>query len=60
MTSRITDMLVTTDALAEVFSDTSAIQAMLDVEAALARAQASLEMIPRDAGEAITRAAVRA
>ena len=39
---RITEMLATTDALAAVFSDASIVQTMLDVEAALARAEAEL------------------
>ena len=56
--SRISNALVTTDDLSEVFGDTSAIQAMLDVEAALARAQAALGLVPRDAAIAITKAAV--
>ena len=58
MTSRIIDALVTTDALSEVFGDASTIQAVLDVEAALARAQASLGVIPADAAATIGRAAV--
>jgi 3-carboxy-cis,cis-muconate cycloisomerase len=58
VTSHITRALATTDALAEVFSDRSAIQAMLDVEAALATAQAALGIIPAAAADAIGRAAV--
>jgi 3-carboxy-cis,cis-muconate cycloisomerase len=58
LTSHITNALATTDALADVFSDVSAVQAMLDVEAALARAQSSLGVIPREAADAISRAAV--
>ena len=54
---RITDLLATTDALDAVFSDTSIVQAMLDVETALARAEAKAGVIPRDAAEAIGRAA---
>ena len=50
-------MLATTDALDAVFSDTSIVQAMLDVEAALARAEAKAGVIPKDAAEAIGRAA---
>ena len=57
MTSRIVEMLATTDALAEVFSDASIVQAMLDVEAALARAEARAGVIPKSAAEAIGRAA---
>jgi 3-carboxy-cis,cis-muconate cycloisomerase len=58
VTSRITDALGTTDALTDIFADASAVQAMLDVEAALARAQSALGVIPGEAGAAITRAAV--
>ena len=53
---RITDLLATTDALAEVFSDAAIVQAMLDVEAALARAEARVGVIPASAAEAIVRA----
>ena len=58
MTSHIRDSLATTDALAEIFADRSAIQAMLDVEAALARVQSALGVISREAGATITRAAL--
>jgi 3-carboxy-cis,cis-muconate cycloisomerase len=58
--SRLIDTLRTTDALADVFSDVSVIQAMLDVEVALARAEARLGVIPRDAVDAIARGAVAA
>ncbi len=47
-------------AMAEVFSDEARIQAMLDVEAALARAQAACGLIPRDAADAIGKAAIAA
>ena len=57
MTARITDMLATTDALDAVFSDTSIVQTMLDVEIALARAEAKAGVIPKEAAEAIGRAA---
>ena len=57
MTSRIANALATTDALAEVFSDATVIQAMLDVEAALARVQSALGLIPPGAGAVITKAA---
>lgn len=56
MTSRLTHALATTDALAAIFDDESTLQALVDVEAALARAQASLGVIPASAGAAITRA----
>jgi 3-carboxy-cis,cis-muconate cycloisomerase len=54
---RLIDSLATTDALAAVFSDTSLLQAMLDVEAALARVQARAGVIPAAAADAITAAA---
>jgi 3-carboxy-cis,cis-muconate cycloisomerase len=41
-----------------VFSDATTVQAMLDVEAALARVQSALGLIPPGAGAAITKAAV--
>ena len=53
----ITNLLATTDALAAVFSDASIIQAMLDVEAALARAEARAGVIPQAAADAVGRAA---
>jgi 3-carboxy-cis,cis-muconate cycloisomerase len=58
VTSRIIDALGTTEALSEIFGDLSAVQALLDVEAALARAQSALGVIPAGAGAVITRAAV--
>ena len=57
MSSRLIDSLATTDALAEVFSDRSILQAMLDFEAALARAEAKAGVIPGRAAEAISAAA---
>ncbi len=57
MTARLIDALVTTDALAEVFGDRSIVQTMLDVEVALARAQAHLGIIPATAAEVIAKAA---
>ncbi len=56
--SHITDALVTTGELSELFADTSAIQAMLDVEAALARAESTLGIVSRPAAMAITKAAI--
>jgi 3-carboxy-cis,cis-muconate cycloisomerase len=53
------DSLATTDALAGIFSDASVLQAMLDVEAALAEACARVGLIPEAAARAI-RAAARA
>jgi 3-carboxy-cis,cis-muconate cycloisomerase len=40
-----------------LFSDATRLQLMLDVEAALARAEAGLGLVPRQAAEAITKAA---
>jgi 3-carboxy-cis,cis-muconate cycloisomerase len=57
MASSLIDTLSTTDALAEVFSDASVLQAMLDVEAALARAEARAGVIPERAAEVIHAAA---
>ena len=57
MSSRLIDSLATTDALAEVFSDQSLLQAMLDFEAALARAEAKAGVIPGSAAESISAAA---
>src|SRR5450631_2860506 len=57
MPARLIESLATTEALAEVFSDESVLQAMLDFEAALARAEAKLGIIPQTAADAITVAA---
>jgi len=57
MASRLIDSLATTDALTEVFSDRSILQAMLDFEAALARAQVTAGVIPERAAGAIAGAA---
>jgi len=54
---RLIDSLATTPAMAEVFSDASLLQAMLDFEAALARAEARIGVIPESAAQAITQAA---
>ena len=51
---RLMESLATTGPLAEVFSDESVLQAMLDFEAALARVQAGLKIIPEDAAEVIS------
>ena len=58
MSSRLIDSLATTAALAEVFSDRSLLQAMLDFEAALARAEAKSGVIPGGAADAISAAAM--
>jgi 3-carboxy-cis,cis-muconate cycloisomerase len=52
-THHLIDSLSTTQPLARVFSDRSVLQAMLDFEVALARAEASLGLIPREAVPAI-------
>ncbi|HEY1262371.1 MAG TPA: 3-carboxy-cis,cis-muconate cycloisomerase [Terriglobales bacterium] len=57
MPARLIESLATTGALADVFSDESILQAMLDFEAALARAEARLGVIPEAAAGAIGKAA---
>jgi len=57
MSSRLIDSLATTPALAELFSDESVLGAMLDFEAALARAEARTGVIPTKAAEAISASA---
>lgn len=54
---RLIDSLATTPAMEQVFSDVSLVQAMLDFEAALARAEARTGVIPQAAAAAITDAA---
>ena len=58
MSGRLIESLATTPALAALFSDESVLQAMLDFETALARAEAQHELIPMEAVEAIAAAAV--
>src|SRR5690242_10631603 len=55
MSVRLIESLATTEPLAEVFSDASVLQAMLDFEVALARVEAELQIIPQSAVRAITR-----
>jgi 3-carboxy-cis,cis-muconate cycloisomerase len=55
--SPILGTLYGSDAMRAVFDERSYFQRMLDVEAALARVQARLGIIPADAADAITRAA---
>lgn len=57
MPARLIDSLNTTGPLADVFSDESLLQAMLDFEAALARAEAREGVVPPKAAEAISAAA---
>ena len=58
MPQRLIDALVTTDAASDAFSDRALLQAMFDVEAVLARAEAAVGIIPAEAAVVITRAAV--
>jgi 3-carboxy-cis,cis-muconate cycloisomerase len=57
MMARIVDALATTEALTAIFGDAMTVQVLLDVEAALARAQAALGVIPASAAAAIAQAA---
>ncbi len=57
MPVRLIESLTTTESLAEAFSDLSVLQAMLDFEVALARAEAEFEIIPRSAASTIAKAA---
>src|SRR5262249_18782332 len=59
LAARLIESLATTEQLAEVFSDTSILEAMLDFEVALARAEARLGIVPKSAADRI-RAAARA
>ncbi len=58
MSGRLIESLETTPALAALFSDESVLQAMLDFETALARAEARHGIIPTEAADAIAAAAV--
>ena len=51
--SRLTGPLVATAAMREVFSDRARLAAMLEAEAALARAQARFGLVPAELGDAI-------
>ena len=53
MSVRLIDSLATTEALAGIFSDLSVLQAMLDFEVGLARAEARLGIIPSSAADVI-------
>jgi len=55
--ARLIESLATTGPLADLFSDDSLLQAMLDFEAALARAEARSGIVPKAAAEAIAAAA---
>ncbi|MGA3205951.1 MAG: 3-carboxy-cis,cis-muconate cycloisomerase, partial [Bryobacteraceae bacterium] len=58
MFTRLIDSLAATAPLSQIFSDKVVLQSMLDFEAALARAEARLGVIPGDAAAAIASAAV--
>lgn len=51
--ARLINSLATTEVWAELFSDMSVLQAMLDFEVGLARAQAKVGIVPRAAADAI-------
>lgn len=57
MPARLIESLATTGPLADLFSDDSLLQAMLDFEAALARAEARAGIVPQAAADAIQSAA---
>jgi 3-carboxy-cis,cis-muconate cycloisomerase len=57
MSGRLIESLATTPALAALFSDESVLQAMLEFETALARAEGQAGVIPAGAGDAISAAA---
>jgi 3-carboxy-cis,cis-muconate cycloisomerase len=57
MSGRLIESLATTPALATLFSDESVLQAMVEFETALARAEARCGVIPAQAADAITAAA---
>jgi 3-carboxy-cis,cis-muconate cycloisomerase len=58
MSGRLIESLATTPTLAALFSDESVLQAMLEFEIALARAEARHGLIPTEAAHAIATAAV--
>jgi 3-carboxy-cis,cis-muconate cycloisomerase len=53
MSVRLIESLSTTEPLADLFSDQSILQAMLDFEVALARVQARQKIVPQSAADAI-------
>jgi 3-carboxy-cis,cis-muconate cycloisomerase len=57
LTARFIESLATTEALGEVFSDVSIVQAMLDFEVALARAEARAGIVPKSAADRMAAAA---
>ena len=54
MPARLIESLATTEPLAEIFADESVLQAMLDFEIALARAEAREGILPKAAAEIIS------
>jgi 3-carboxy-cis,cis-muconate cycloisomerase len=57
LAARLIESLATTEQLAEVFSDISILEAMLDFEVALARAEARVGIVPKSAANRIATAA---
>ncbi|HSS97614.1 MAG TPA: 3-carboxy-cis,cis-muconate cycloisomerase [Terriglobales bacterium] len=57
MPARLIESLATTEPLANLFSDQSVLQAMLDFESALAKAEAGVGVIPQSAASAIRKVA---
>ena len=57
MPARLIESLATTEPLADLFSDQSVLQAMLDFESALARAEARAGVIPQSAANVIRKLA---
>ena len=57
MPARLIESLATTEPLADLFSDEAVLQAMLDFEVALARAEARVGIVPQTAAESIAAAA---
>ncbi len=55
--SKIWGEMFGTNEMRDIFSDETTVQLYLDVEAALARAQSKLGIIPKKAGEKISHAA---
>ena len=57
MSARLIESLATTEPLARLFSDESVLERMLDFEVALARAEATVGIVPKAAADAIGSAA---
>jgi 3-carboxy-cis,cis-muconate cycloisomerase len=57
LAARLIESLATTEPLAEVFSDSSVLQAMLDFEVALACAEARVGIVPKSAADRIAASA---